>query len=72
VSDVPENVLDLPLKERTLLALRSGVEKAIAELTRQGLPVYMWSVGKVVDLTANQRVRPRRKPKRKSRSTTRR
>jgi hypothetical protein len=62
VSDVPQDVLNLPLQDRALLALRSAVKKAIAERTRQGLPVYIWSGGKVVDLTANRRrARSRRK-----------
>ena len=46
----PKNVLDLPLEERALLALRAAVKKAIAEHAREGLPVYVWSKGRVVKL----------------------
>ena len=42
--------LDLPLERRALLALRAAVKEAIAERRRQGLPVYVWRDGKVVDI----------------------
>jgi len=48
---LPRKVLDLPLEERALLALRAAVKKAIAEHAREGLPVYVWSDGKVVKLS---------------------
>lgn len=47
---VPKNVLDLPLEERALRALREAVRDAIAEQRRLGLPVYAWKNGKVVEL----------------------
>lgn len=50
MSSVPKNVLDLPLEERALLALRAAVKKAIAEHVRDGLAVYVWSGGRVVKL----------------------
>ena len=50
MSSVPQNVLDLPLEERARLALRAAVKKAIAEHARDGLPVYVWSGGRVVKL----------------------
>jgi hypothetical protein len=49
-----QKLLDLPLEERALLALKSAVKKAIAERSRQGLPVYIWSGGKVVELAARR------------------
>ncbi|MFZ0964424.1 MAG: hypothetical protein WAO35_26460 [Terriglobia bacterium] len=52
---LPQNVLDLPLEERALLALKAAVKKAIAERMREGLPVYVWADGKVVDLTGKKR-----------------
>lgn len=48
------------LQEQALIALKSAVKKAIAERTREGLPVYVWKDGKVVDLNARKR-RPRSK-----------
>jgi hypothetical protein len=58
-------VLDLPLDERALLALKAAVKKAIAERIREGLPVYVWANGKVVDLSAKKgRTTSRRASKR--------
>ncbi len=48
---VPKNILDLPLEERALLALRAAVKEAITERARAGLPVYVWSGGRVVKLS---------------------
>jgi hypothetical protein len=42
------------LEERALLALRAAVKKAYAEHARQGLPVYVWSDGRVVRLPARK------------------
>ena len=66
---VPKNVLDLPLEERALLALRAAVKKAIAEHAREGLPVYVWSKGRVVKLPPERLrayLRPPSKRKRKA------
>jgi len=49
---VPQRVQELPLEKRALLALRAAVKKAIAERSREGLPVYVWSGGHVVDLSS--------------------
>jgi hypothetical protein len=66
---VPKKVLDLPLEERALLALRAAVKKAYAEHARQGLPVYVWSGGRVVKLPASKlRAYLRPTPKRKTRN----
>jgi hypothetical protein len=54
MSNVPQNVLELPLEERALLALKAAVKKAIAEHAREGLPVYVWSGGRVVELPAGK------------------
>lgn len=40
--------------------MRSAVKKAIAERMREGLPVYVWEDGKVVDLTARKNGRKAR------------
>jgi hypothetical protein len=66
MSSVPRNVLDLPLEERALLALRAAVKEAIAEHAREGLPVYVWSRGRVVELSAEKlraHSRPPSKPR---------
>jgi hypothetical protein len=60
MSSLPKKILDLPLAERGLLALRAAVKQAIAERRREGLPVYVWRDGKVVDISA-------KKPRAKSR-----
>jgi len=44
----PQNVLELPLAERGLMALKAAVEKVIEEHAREGLPLYIWRAGKVV------------------------
>ena len=48
----PQNVLELPLADRGLLALRAAVEKVIEEHAREGLPLYLWQDGKVVAVPA--------------------
>lgn len=69
MSNLPQNVLALPLEQRALLALKAAVKKAIAERTREGLPVYIWSGGKVVELSATTlRARSRRTSKRPGRA----
>ncbi len=50
----PANVLDLPLEERAEMALKAAVEKVIVEHARQGLPVYIWRDGAVVELSPDQ------------------
>jgi hypothetical protein len=48
----PSSVLKLPLEERAAMAFKAAVKKAIAERMREGLPVYVSSNGKVIDLAA--------------------
>jgi hypothetical protein len=45
----PANVLQLPLEVRAEMALKAAVEKAIIEHARQGLPMYIWRDGKIVE-----------------------
>ncbi len=66
---LPARIRALPLEERALLALRVAVKKAIAERLREGLPVYVWKDGRVVDLSATKRKRGRRR--RSSRNSSR-
>ncbi|HTQ59465.1 MAG TPA: hypothetical protein VMI32_04530 [Candidatus Solibacter sp.] len=44
----PDNILDLPLEERALMALKGAVEKVIEEHMRVGLPINIWGDGKAV------------------------
>lgn len=46
----PPNVLDLPLEERAEMALKAAVEKVIVEHARQGIPIYIWRDGEVVEV----------------------
>jgi hypothetical protein len=50
----PENVLELPLEQRAEMALRAAVEKVIVEHARQGLPIYIWREGKVVEMSLEE------------------
>jgi hypothetical protein len=50
----PVNVLDLPLEERATMALKAAVEKMIAEHARQGLPIYIWRDGRVVEVPPDE------------------
>jgi hypothetical protein len=45
----PANVLELPLEVRAEMALKAAIEKAIVEHARQGLPMYIWRDGKIVE-----------------------
>jgi hypothetical protein len=44
----PVNILDLPMEERALMALKEAVDEVIEEHIREGLPLYIWRDGKVV------------------------
>jgi hypothetical protein len=46
----PANVLELPLHVRGDMALKAAVEKVIVEHARQGLPIYIWRDGEVVEV----------------------
>ena len=50
----PENVLELPLEQRAEMALKAAVEKVIVEHARQGLPIYIWREGKVVEMSLEE------------------
>ena len=50
----PQSVLELPLAERGLMALRAAVAKVIEEHVREGLPLYIWRDGKVVAVPAKE------------------
>ncbi len=50
----PANVLDLPLEQRAEMALKAAVEKVVVEHARQGLPIYVWRDGRVVEIPADE------------------
>jgi hypothetical protein len=50
----PLNVLELPLEERALMALKAAVERVIEDHAREGLPLYIWRDGKVVAVPAEE------------------
>ncbi len=50
----PPNVLDLPMEERALMALRAAVEKLIVAHARSGTPLYIWRDGKVISMPADE------------------
>ena len=52
----PENVLDLPLEQRAEMALKAAIEKLIVEHARQGLPIYIWRNGRVVEVSQEELV----------------
>ena len=50
----PANVLGLPLRERALMALNAAVEKVWEDHAREGLPIYIWRDGKVVEVSPEE------------------
>jgi hypothetical protein len=47
-------ILELPLAERAEMALKAAVDRVIQERARQGLPIFVWREGKVVELSAEE------------------
>ncbi len=54
MKEPPANVLELPLQERALMALEAAVEKVWEEHAREGLPIYIWRDGKVVEVSPEE------------------
>lgn len=50
----PPKVVELPMSERGLMTLKVAVKKAIAEHAREGLPIYVWRDGKVVEIPPDE------------------
>jgi len=50
----PANVLELPLIERAEMALNAAVEKVWEDHAREGLPIYIWCDGKVVEVSPEE------------------
>lgn len=54
MTNLPSNVLDLPLLDRAQMAMKAAVEKVIEEHVREGLPLYLWRDGRVVAVQAEE------------------
>ena len=50
----PANVLSQPLEQRAEMALKAAVEEIIVQHPRQGLLIYIWRDGKVVDVPPDE------------------
>jgi hypothetical protein len=50
----PPSVVEMPMPERGLMALKVAVKKAIEEHAREGLPIYVWRDGKVVEIPPDE------------------
>ena len=50
----PPNVLELPMPERGLMALKAAVKKAIEEHAREGLSIYIWRDGRIVEVPLDE------------------
>ena len=50
----PANVLELPLEIRAEMALKAAVEKVMEEHAREGLPIYIWRDGRIVEVPAEE------------------
>ena len=50
----PPNALELPLEERAELAMRAAYERLIEEHARQGLPIFVWRDGKVLEIPPDE------------------
>ena len=48
------NDLELPLEGRAELALKAAVEKAFVRHAREGLPIYVWRDGAVVEISPQE------------------
>jgi hypothetical protein len=50
----PSNLLELPLEVRAEMALKAAVEKVWEEHAREGIPIFFWHNGKVVEVSAEE------------------
>jgi len=54
MTKTPANVFELPLEERAEMALKAAIEKVIGEHAHEGLPIYIWRDGKVVEMSLKE------------------
>jgi hypothetical protein len=50
----PSSIVELPIAERGLMALKVAVKKIIKQHAREGLPIYTWRDGKVVEIPPDE------------------
>ena len=51
---LPDNILQLPMEERALMALKEAVEGVIEENARLGLPMSIWRDGEIAQLSPDE------------------
>ena len=54
MSEIPAEIMALPIQERAALAMQAAFKKAVEEHVREGLPMYVWRDGKVVAVPAEE------------------
>ena len=54
MTKLPSSVVELPIAERGLMALKVAVKKVIEQHAREGLPIYTWRDGKVVEIPPDE------------------
>jgi hypothetical protein len=54
MSNISKEILDLPIHERAIMAMRAAFRKAVEEHAREGLPMYVWRDEKVVAVPAEE------------------
>jgi len=48
------SIVELPIAERGLMALKVAVKKIIEQHAREGLPIYTWRDGRVVEIPPDE------------------
>lgn len=54
MTKLASSVVELPIPERGLMALKVAVKKVIEQHAREGLPIYTWRDGKVVEIPPDE------------------
>jgi hypothetical protein len=54
ISDLPPEILNLPIEVRAEMAMKEAVEKVIEERIRSGRPLHIMRNGKVVAVSAEE------------------
>ena len=54
MTNLSSSVVELPIAERGLMALKVAVQKAIEQHAREGLSIYTWRDGKVVEIPSDE------------------
>ena len=54
ISNLPPEILNLPLEVRAEMAMKAAVEEVVDEHIRDGRPLHVWRDGKVVAIPAEE------------------